>query len=290
MKADGAATTFDLEAHWRDLLTVALLGTERRDPPTPPVGPLGDVVADAVRAEPSARMLADVAACAAVRRAAFVPGPAATRLAPPADDPRPLCPPAAVAAWRDAEERWPVLTDEWVLTVLAHGWRLPADVTVALLRSHRRDPVRRARVVRAAGPVAEWLLDHVPGLRGAGRSARSGTRTSDADPDADPDDVAALALALPDLPIPPELEPLVGADAHTFVARLLPGFHDGRVGAARQPVLVHLLARCRPAVLEPTAEALATVDRVSPSAGVAHALADLAITRHRLLSAVAPHG
>lgn len=261
----------DLDAHWQTLLTVALLGTERREPPEPVPGPVGELVLDAVRDAPSARMLADVAACAAVRRAAFVPGPAVERLAPPADDPRPVCPPAAAVAWRDASDRWPVLEDEWVLAVIERGWRLPADVTVALLEAHRRDPVRRARVVRAAGPMAAWLLDHVPSLRGSARS----TTVADAD-----------VRALPDLAIPPELVPLLDEGARTVVARLLPAFHEGRVGAAQQPVLVHLLARCRPEALEPVAEALATVDRTSPSAGVANALADLVTTRARLLAAL----
>ena len=71
----------ELDHHWQQLLTVALLGTDRRDPPPPLHGPVGEVVADTVRQEPSARMLADVAACAAVRRAAFLPGPPADQFA-----------------------------------------------------------------------------------------------------------------------------------------------------------------------------------------------------------------
>ncbi|MEX2627531.1 MAG: hypothetical protein WD225_11660, partial [Ilumatobacteraceae bacterium] len=94
----------------------------------------------------------------------------------------------------------------------------------------------------------------------------------------------ADVLALPELAIPPELAPLLDVDARTLVARLLPGFHEGRVGASQQPVLIHLLARCRPEALEPVAESLAAVDRTSPSAGVANALADLATTRARLLA------
>jgi hypothetical protein len=264
----------DLEAHWRELLTVALLGTDRRDPPAPLDGLMGDVVADAVRDQPSSRMLADVAVCAAVRRAAFVPGPPAGRLAPPADDPRPLCPPEAVAVWRELTENWPVLVDEWVLTVVQRGWGLPADVLVELLVATRRDPVRRARVMLAAGQVAEWMLDHMPHLRPP--AARRGV--------VPPDDEV---MSLPLLAVPPDLGPLLVADAHTFVARLLPGFHEGRVAAPHRPVLVNLVARCRPEVLVDAADALDTVDPSSPSTGVAHLLADLARLRARLHTTLA---
>lgn len=259
----------DLDAHWQELLTVALLGTDRRDPPTPLDGPVGDVVADAVHTDASARLLADVAVCAAVRRAAFVAGPPVERLAPPIPDPRPPCPEAAVATWREIVDHWRVLEDEWVLTALQRGWRLPADVTVELLVGTRREPVRRARVVRAAGPVADWVLEHLPMLRPAGAAA--GGR------DDQPD-----VLALPELAVSPDLEPLLRADAHTFTERLLPGFREGRFGAPHRPVLVHLFARCRPEVLPDAAAALATVDEMSPSSGLAHVLADLARLRHRL--------
>lgn len=269
----------ELDRHWEHLLTVALLGTDRRDPPTPPEGPVADVVADAVCAEPSARMLADVAACAAVRRAAFVPGPPADRLAPPEPDTRPLCPHLAVRTWRYLAAEWPVLEDEWVLTVVQRGWRLPADVTVALLTTHRRDAARRALVVRAAGPVASWLLDHVPDLRPTSTRRRTSGGDIDAGIDADPD-----SLALPELAMPPDLMALLAADAHTFVRSLLPRFHDGSVGAADRPVLVNLIARCRHQVLVDVVDALDAVDHRSPSSGIAHVLADLATTRARMLT------
>ena len=283
-KTPGEPPVSELDAHWQELLTVALLGTDRRDPPSPLVGPVGDVVADGVRHEPSARMLADVATCAAVRRAAFLPGPPADRLAPPAHDLRPICPPEAVTTWRELTDHWPVLVDEWVLTVLQRGWRLPADVTVALLADSRGDPVRRARVVRAAGPVAEWVLDHLPALRTggvAGRGSGGGRRADRATPS------DAEVLSLPPLVVSPDLEPLLAADALTFSRRLLPGFHEGRFGAPHRPVLVHLFARCRVEVLPVAAEGLAAVDPSSPSSGLAHVLADLVRARTRLHTTLA---
>lgn len=270
-----APDSFDSDAHWEQLVTVALLGTERRDPPPPVDGPIGDVLADAMLADPARRLLVDVALTTAVRRAAFLPGPPAAPLAPPADDPRPECPPSAVTSWRRLRDEWPVLEDEWVVMLLTHGWRLPAEVTVELLAATRRDSFRRQRTHLAAGPVARWLLDHVPGLTGDPRGAGSPVSPEE-------------LLRLPDLPIPPELAELLPLDAHSFLERLLPGFDDGRVGAAHRPVLVNLLARCRPEVLMPTVDALAAVDPTSASAGIAGALADLARTRASMLEQLRP--
>lgn len=271
----------EYDEHWEQLVTAALLGTDRRPPPAPPPGPLGDVVDDAVRSTPSQRMLADVAASAALRRAAFVPGPPAPRMVvvPTPGSDRPPCPVDAVRTWRHLAVEWRVLEDEWVLTVLEQGWQLPPDVVVDLLVAHRSDPVRRARVALAAGPVARWLAEHVPELRAREQGGGSG-RPGAVD--------AEQVTSLPELAIPPDLAELLSADAHTFVQRLLPDFEAGRVGPPDRAVLVHLLARCRREVLEPAATALAAVDPASPSAGQAWALADLAATRHRMLVELAP--
>ena len=253
----------DLDAYWRELVTAALLGTARRPPPQPPAGPIADLVADAVRPDDASRMLATVAAVAAARRAAFVPGPPADRLQPPELDERPWCSAAAVATWRQVVAEWSVLEDEWLLTVIEQGRRVPPDAVTELLVRHRGDATRRARAAIAAGPVAGWLTGHVPEL--APRAA--GTVPVDA------------IVELPELPVPPELTELLGADAHTFVARLLPGFDTDAYGPAHRAVLVNLLARCRPAVLLDAADALERTH-----IGLALALADLARLRHRMLA------
>ncbi len=49
---------------------------------------------------------------------------------------------------------WPVLEDEWVLTVIERGMRLPPDVVVALLIRHRTDATRLAR--RRGRGVDRW--------------------------------------------------------------------------------------------------------------------------------------
>ena len=55
-------------------------------------------------------------------------------------------------------------------------------------------------------------------------------------------------------------------------------------------MLVNLFARCRPEVLDEAATALTSVDPMSPSAGLALALADLARTRSRMLVEISETG
>lgn len=246
---------------WDELVTAALLGTDRRPVPELPSGELADAVADGVFADPAERMLAGVAVVAAARRAAFVPLPAAPGLQPPEPDTRPVVPPPAAETWRTIVAEWPVLEDEWMLTVLREGWRLPPDVLVEALARHRRDAVRRARLGRAAGPLARWLVGHEPALAANDRRAVP----------------AEAVTALPELPVPPELAELLGADAHSFVRGFVPQV-DG-APPSYKPVLVNTLARCRPAVLDDTADALA-----HHQYGLALQLADLCRLRSRMLA------
>ncbi len=107
------------------------------------------------------------------------------------------------------------------------------------------------------------MTEHVPEL------ARRTSARVDAD----------AVMSVPPLAVPPELADLLGADAHTFASTLGPAFDAGRFGASHRAVLVNLLARCRPEVLDDAAAALGAVDPMSPSAGLALPLADLAAAR-----------
>lgn len=253
----------DLDAYWQELVTAALLGTDRREPPVPPAGPVADLVDDAVRPDGAARMLAAVGAVSAARRAAFVAGPPADPLQPPEPDERPCCSSTAVATWRTVIAEWPVLEDEWVLTVIRRGMRVPPDALVELLQRHRSDAVRRARVAVAGGPLTRWLVDQLPSLAAATKSTAPGEAVAE----------------LPELPMPPDLAPLLEADAHTFVRRLAQGFDAGEFGSPHRAVLVNLFARCRPEVLPNAASTFGRSD-----IGLALALADLASLRHRMLT------
>ena len=252
-----------LDDYWSELVTAALLGTDRRDPPEPPDGPVADLVADAVQPDGASRLLVAVGSMAAARRSAFLPGSAADPLQPPEPDDRPWCSAAAVATWREVVAEWSVLEDEWVLTIIERGLRLPPDALVELLLRHRGDAVRRARVALAGGPLVGWLVGQMSEL-----AATTGATAA-----------AEAVAGLPELPVPPELADLLTADAHTFVHRLVPTFETGGFGPAHRAVLVNLIARCRPAVLLDAAEAL-----TGTHVGLALALADMARLRHRMLT------
>jgi hypothetical protein len=260
----------DLRASWDELVAVAMLGTDRRNPPEP-TGVIADVVDDTVRATPSERMLAQVATTVAVRRAGVLPGRVRPPIAGPGVDERPVCVPAAVERWHHVVSSWQVLEDEWMLTLLTNGWRVPPDLVAELLTRHRSDPIRRARAELACGPLAGWLVGHLPEL-----AARGAANTQ---PDPSADDIAEL----PVLPISPDLEPLLFADGDHVARSLAVAIDSGSFAHAHRAVLVNLVARMRPDALGAVATALEAIDGSSIGFPLASVLSDLARTRERML-------
>lgn len=260
----------DLRTSWDELVAVAMLGTDRRNPPEP-TGVIADVVDDTVRSTPSERMLAQVAATVAVRRAGVLPGPSRPPVAGPDVDDRPVCVPAAADRWHHVISSWPVLEDEWMLMLLTNGWRVPPDLVPELLTRHRSDPIRRARAELACGPLAGWLVGHLPEL--AARGAASTQR----DPSAE--DIAEL----PTLPIPPDLEPLLFADGEQVARQLAMAIDAGTLVHAHRAVLINLVARMRADALGAVATAFDAIDGTSIGFALASVLADLARTRERML-------
>lgn len=272
MSHAGDRPPLSIAAQWDRLVTAALLGTDRRDPPEPE-GAVADLVDDTVRTEPSQRMLAQVAACAVVRRAGVRPGPPVSRLQPPSDDERPACSAAAVARWHHIVRAWPVLEDEWMLVLLAAHWRAAPELVPTMLRRHRGDPVRRARVLAAAGPLGPWLVDHLPDL------ASSAVRRQ----------VTPEAIGeLPELPIPAELEALLGASGAAAGGAIGAALESGAMGASHRAVLINLVARIDEAGLEPFADVLGAVEPNAPGHALATVLVDLATTRRRMLDELDP--
>jgi hypothetical protein len=263
-------------AYWGDLLTVGLLGTDRRDVPDPPAGPLADLAADHPQPSPSTRVLQQVAACTAARRAGLLPGPAVRVHGDPAHDGRPITPSPASATWRRIVDDWPVLEDEWLLTVIAGGWRLAPELVPAVLARHRTDRVRRARAMAAAGTLGRWLVERQPHLGGSSFTA------------ADAEDAGDV----PPLPITPAWQHLLlAAPGDIAVALDRHAATDG-FAAADRAVLVNFVARVRPDALTAVAEALRGVlERPvarPETAAIAVASADLAELRRKMLSELEP--
>ena len=263
----------NIDEHWNDLVTAALLGTDRRDPPDAD-GLLADLVADTVRPDPSSRMLAQVAACTAVRRAGVLPGASLSPLVAAPEDDRPVCSEAAAQRWRHITVSWPVLEDEWTLTLIDNGWRAAPELVPAMLRRHRRDPLRRTRAIVAAGPLATWLVEHLPDLEPIGRNA---------DAPVNPEFLGSL----PELPIPPDIAELVDRAGAEIGGTVAVGLEARTFAEPHRAVLVNLFARCAPDALADAAEVLDAVDPMSPGRGLASVLVDLATTRRRMLDELA---
>lgn len=265
-------TLTSIDAYWQQMVTVALLGTDRREPPSPPLGGLADLAADDPAPTASQRLLQQVAACTAVRRAGVLPGAAAPLVAPPPADPRPITPPAATATWRTMITDWPLLEDEWVLAVIRNGRRLAPELVPPMLARHRGDAVRHARVLAAAGPLGAWMIDWSPRLACSSKQRA----------------VPELVAELPELPITPDLVALLAAPGLQVADTIVAGLSEGRLLTSHRAVLVNLVARIQPSALARVADALRRVNPSLSTIGLALALADLAHLRHHSLTELEP--
>ncbi|MGW1375401.1 DUF5691 domain-containing protein [Streptomyces sp. NPDC002446] len=174
---------------WPELVSAALLGTERRRPPV------------AVRSgQSAAAALLDAAAVSTVRRrAALRPAPAGERPAPAPADPRPPLPPAARrrlsllladrggtsgASRRGTAPDLTELLPQWLAAADARGYRAPEALLPALLDAARARTDLRPAALALAGPRALWLAQ----LNDAWRFALRGTAGPAALPGADDPD------------------------------------------------------------------------------------------------------
>ncbi len=258
--------------YWREMVTVALLGTDRREPPAALSGGLADLAADDPQPTASQRLLQQVAGCAVVRRAGLLPGASARMLAAPDDDPRPVTPPAATTTWHRIVADWPVLEDEWILAVIHSGRRLAPELVVPVLARHRSDAMRHARAMVASGPLGRWMIDWSPRLACTAKSAA----------------VIEAIGELPELAIVPDLLPVLWAPPAHAARTIAGGLSSGAFGISHRAVLVNLVARIDPASLPALGEAIGHVDPSQPSIGLAFALADLARLRHQMLTELQP--
>ncbi|UZI29230.1 DUF5691 domain-containing protein [Streptomyces sp. VB1] len=176
---------------WEELVTSALLGTDRR-PPTPRGGP---VPADAPT------VLLDAAALHTVRqRAGLLPAVPAARPEPAAPDPRPALPEAARrrlahlladraapsgSGRRGAAPDLTELIPQWLATANRKGFRAPAALLPPLLDAARARTDLRPQALAFAGPRGLWLAGLNPDWKFALRGTASGTLHPDiTDPEA----------------------------------------------------------------------------------------------------------
>ncbi|WP_327317339.1 DUF5691 domain-containing protein [Streptomyces sp. NBC_01235] len=162
-------------AAWEDLVTAALLGTDRRTPPGAAPG----------RNAPTA--LLDAAAAETVRRRAGLrPGRAAPLLEPAAEDPRPALPTAAArrlallladrpgagggGGRRGTAPDLMELLPQWLTVANARGFAAPAESLPALLDAARGRTDLRPAALEFAGPRALWLARLNPDWRFALRA------------------------------------------------------------------------------------------------------------------------
>ncbi|MFF6993690.1 DUF5691 domain-containing protein [Streptomyces sp. NPDC008313] len=172
------AVDTDGAGSWEELVTAALLGTDRRTPP-------GDA---AGREAPVA--LLDAAAVQTVRRRAGLrPAPAAALPEPAARDARPALPPAAARRLTTLLANRPgaggggrrgtapdlmELLPQWLATANAHGFAPPPESLPALLDAARGRTDLRPAALAFGGPRALWLARLNPDWRFALRATPGG--------------------------------------------------------------------------------------------------------------------
>ncbi|MBK3596037.1 MULTISPECIES: DUF5691 domain-containing protein [Streptomyces] len=184
---------------WEELVTAALLGTDRRPSRSGPSAPAtSGHPASAPGASAGPTALLDAAALHTVRRrAALLPAVGAAPPVPAPADPRPPLPPAArrrlaqLLADRSAPSAGgrrgsaPDLTElipQWLALAGERGYRAPAEQLPALLDAARARTDLRPRVLSFAGPRGLWLAALNPDWRFALRASTGAHRTATGSP------------------------------------------------------------------------------------------------------------
>lgn len=147
---------------WGRLVSAALLGTERSEPP--PIALPAPVAAVAERPTET-RLLATAAVLATTRRAGWLPESDSGAVPEPApDDPRKVV--GAAAAWilRRALDERPDLVAEWLELARDVDRRPPDDELPRLLALAARHRPTRAALAPLVGFRARWLVEQLPDL------------------------------------------------------------------------------------------------------------------------------
>jgi hypothetical protein len=149
---------------WPELVSVALLGTQRRDPPAPADPTLAGLAGAGSASHRSAgeRLLSAAGALAVLRRAGRLAPPAPPLPAPAPAEQRPAC--GATAAYRLTllldDQR--ALLPEWLRAVAGRGLRVPAERLPDLLEAATANQALRGDVEPVLGERGPWLAAQVP--------------------------------------------------------------------------------------------------------------------------------
>ncbi|MGW1614150.1 DUF5691 domain-containing protein [Streptomyces sp. NPDC002285] len=204
---------------WEELVTAALLGTDRRTPPGSAPG------------QEAPLALLDTAAVETVRRRAGMrPTPAAQRPRPAPDDPRPALPSAAArrlgmlltdrpgvgGGRRGTAPDLMELLPQWLATANDRGFAPPPQLLPALLDAARGRTDLRPAALTFAGPRAVWLARLNPDWRFALRATPGG------------------GAALPHLDNPAEVQQLWQEGLFAERVALLSAIRAGEPAAARE--------------------------------------------------------
>ncbi|MFE6362060.1 DUF5691 domain-containing protein [Streptomyces sp. NPDC057806] len=176
---------------WEELVTTALLGTDRRTPPeaTALLGTGRRTQPETGPARDAPVALLDSAALETVRRrAGLLPARAAARPEPAPEDTRPALPPAAArrlallladrggtgGGRRGTAPDLMELLPQWLTAANAHGYAAPPHMLPALLDAARGRTDLRPAALRFAGTRAVWLARLNPDWRFALRATPGG--------------------------------------------------------------------------------------------------------------------
>lgn len=141
---------------WDDHVAVALLGTERRAPPSQ------SLVSVSKSSSAEQRLLASAGALALYRHAGRVAPPAPELPVPAPPDTRPICPPAAVLRLELLFGERRELLAEWLRALERRGFRAPPEHLADLLEGATAGPELRDLVEAVLGERGSWLAAQQP--------------------------------------------------------------------------------------------------------------------------------
>ena len=143
---------------WPELVSVALLGTERREPPPLDDPGLGGLAAG----DAEERLLTAAGAIAVQRRAGRRPAKAPALPPPAPEETLSPCPPAAANRLSLLLEDRRVLLAEWLRALAARGARSPEERLPDLLEAATATQALRADVETVLGQRGRWLASLEP--------------------------------------------------------------------------------------------------------------------------------